>query len=1181
ATINNNKAYAFSYPTNVNDIGDAKKNSNKKSAKPFKSSKKSKKANSKKGNSKKKGNSNKANSKNKSNLEPDLVNDTPTTTDSVDSADSFTTDSVADADSIPTTTDSVADADSIPTTTDLVADADSIPTTTDSVDLVANPTDFVADFVATTSLFTTTKATNATNAQYLFPEKTPTKEANAKFGNQDASTNVDQHNDNFAPGTVAGIVGAALLAFGLVGLFIHRKVNAGKKKDIEKDIMSNPNDAFDNNNKPPGSSQFMEANNDENIKETSYDVYSNDVYSNEMNIPSIEPLSPLQLSPNNVGSQLLNEDPTLPIIPPLVFANNTNNHPQNRNASEQSSPQPPVVSSRQSFYGESLYSSIYTTMTPSLSSQDPSQSKGSFVDLSRSTAYPVPFVAVSTTSDINNYDNIKETDRYSIDSANLNDVDNYILEPEHIRPDSSLLTDLMNSPLDEKAGHQITNNSAYEESTNDKFTYLPTNSNDMVSEISLSNPVVPTTLSSNIKDQPFSENTNNIHQDSENKSKLNNAYTNQNIQMDYVQPNQGTIHIETLDLNITDSTVAPAKESLDIQMDYIQPNQGTIHIETLDLNITDSTVAPDKESLDIQSDISNVTNNVSIGSALSNIEDDFNDVSSPETPVEKPKRASIQIMKTEIVPVQSNMQIEKIQDIVQKNSENTNDPSSDTDSPSQTSEADDPLMMTPATTVFVKPIQSKMKVETVNNESQLTLNKPFISTPSAYIAERASAFTQSTPTTTYKKSSSNETTGKPKKGVLKNKGGSSAQVDDGLNKVESDNGAKEMKPLVQKKPAHRDSDQEPKSILKNKKAQDIKIANDLMPPLNTVEKSETQYRSPTFSMYKMYDDLPGGRNSTMQPNVPELPSSRPDNTNSNENDNYESCTQFLLEQAKEIGLKSNVFEYVKGKPIVLLTWEGRYPNLPSILLNSHTDVVPVFEEKWSCKPFEACKLDNGDIVARGAQDMKCVGASYLEAIRYLKDQDQQPCRTIHLSYVPDEEIGGEDGMGCFIKSNDFKKLNVGFALDEGIANPNDALREQQMAIGINTDGTKYQIGDVTTVNLTMLKAGVQHNVVPEEATAGFDIRITPKVNLESFKNMMEEFVNSEPDNIPIQPEIFPAATDSRYLRGIGIPALGVSYIRNTPILLHDHDERINENLFLEGIEFYKDLINHLANIQES
>ncbi|CAG8759458.1 1287_t:CDS:2, partial [Acaulospora morrowiae] len=52
---------------------------------------------------------------------------------------------------------------------------------------------------------------------------------------------------------------------------------------------------------------------------------------------------------------------------------------------------------------------------------------------------------------------------------------------------------------------------------------------------------------------------------------------------------------------------------------------------------------------------------------------------------------------------------------------------------------------------------------------------------------------------------------------------------------------------------------------------------------------------------------------------------------------YESCTKFLLEQAKEIGLKAQTFEYVKGKPVVLLTLEGRDPSLPSILLNSHTD----------------------------------------------------------------------------------------------------------------------------------------------------------------------------------------------------------------------------------------------------
>lgn len=46
-----------------------------------------------------------------------------------------------------------------------------------------------------------------------------------------------------------------------------------------------------------------------------------------------------------------------------------------------------------------------------------------------------------------------------------------------------------------------------------------------------------------------------------------------------------------------------------------------------------------------------------------------------------------------------------------------------------------------------------------------------------------------------------------------------------------------------------------------------------------------------------------------------------------------------------------------------------------------------------------------------------------------------PLRTVHLSFVPDEEIGGADGMAKFLETSLFEeKLNVGIALDEGIAN---------------------------------------------------------------------------------------------------------------------------------------------------
>ncbi|KAM1788465.1 hypothetical protein ACFX11_038753 [Malus domestica] len=64
--------------------------------------------------------------------------------------------------------------------------------------------------------------------------------------------------------------------------------------------------------------------------------------------------------------------------------------------------------------------------------------------------------------------------------------------------------------------------------------------------------------------------------------------------------------------------------------------------------------------------------------------------------------------------------------------------------------------------------------------------------------------------------------------------------------------------------------------------------------------------------------------------------------------------------------------------------------------------------------------------------MKCVGIQYLEAIRRLKASGFKPKRSVYLSYVPDEEIGGHDGAEKLAESDVFKGLNVGIVLDEAI-----------------------------------------------------------------------------------------------------------------------------------------------------
>ena len=66
--------------------------------------------------------------------------------------------------------------------------------------------------------------------------------------------------------------------------------------------------------------------------------------------------------------------------------------------------------------------------------------------------------------------------------------------------------------------------------------------------------------------------------------------------------------------------------------------------------------------------------------------------------------------------------------------------------------------------------------------------------------------------------------------------------------------------------------------------------------------------------------------------------------------------------------------------------------------------------------------------------------------------------------------------------------------------------------------------------------------------------------------------------LKVRPEIFPAATDSRFIRQVGIPALGFSPMPNTPVLLHDHNEFLNEKIFVDGINVIYDLVKELASL---
>jgi len=51
-----------------------------------------------------------------------------------------------------------------------------------------------------------------------------------------------------------------------------------------------------------------------------------------------------------------------------------------------------------------------------------------------------------------------------------------------------------------------------------------------------------------------------------------------------------------------------------------------------------------------------------------------------------------------------------------------------------------------------------------------------------------------------------------------------------------------------------------------------------------------------------------------------------------------------------------------------------------------------------------------------------------------------------------------------------------------------------------------------------------------------------------------------------------------FILQVGIPALCFSPMNKTEIRLHDHDEYLNKDIFLKGIEIYTKIIPAVANV---
>jgi len=164
--------------------------------------------------------------------------------------------------------------------------------------------------------------------------------------------------------------------------------------------------------------------------------------------------------------------------------------------------------------------------------------------------------------------------------------------------------------------------------------------------------------------------------------------------------------------------------------------------------------------------------------------------------------------------------------------------------------------------------------------------------------------------------------------------------------------------------------------------------------------------------------------------------------------------KFLAEHMRKLGLKVDMWdtdwEELKkhpayrpvdrgyaGRPNIVATLKGTGGGR-SLLLNGHTDVIPVGNgEGWSDDPWSA-KIKDGRIYGRGSADMKSGVASHIMAVESLLAAGLKPKGDVMINVVIDEEVSGHGTLDTVIR---------GYKADAGISGETSDLAVQPACIG--------------------------------------------------------------------------------------------------------------------------------------
>ncbi|TAG17726.1 MAG: M20/M25/M40 family metallo-hydrolase [Cytophagia bacterium] len=206
---------------------------------------------------------------------------------------------------------------------------------------------------------------------------------------------------------------------------------------------------------------------------------------------------------------------------------------------------------------------------------------------------------------------------------------------------------------------------------------------------------------------------------------------------------------------------------------------------------------------------------------------------------------------------------------------------------------------------------------------------------------------------------------------------------------------------------------------------------------------------------------------------------------------------------------------------------------PTILLNSHHDTVKP-NPSWTLNPFEALEQD-GKLYGLGSNDAGGALCALLVTFCYFYDQPNLTYNLV-VAATAEEEISGREGLEMVVPllpSIDFAIVGEPTDMQLAVAEKGllvlDCVAHGKSGHAAREEGenaiykalqdigwiTSYQFPKVSPtlgpvkMSVTIIKAGTQHNVVPDTCSFTIDVRATDQYTLEEIIETIQANIQSE------------------------------------------------------------------------